>query len=135
MRFTRFARGQKRVVGSVNKTEARYGDLLATRQIAGEVEWYRFEAFKLRLADSTFYTTDFAVMLSTGEFQVHEVKAGRIDKDGKLQMLSEDASRIKIKIASEMYPFRFFWAIERPKKSGGGFEMAQVGKPEEMGRI
>lgn len=130
MRFTRFARGQRpsRVAGKVNKTEARYGEELELRRLAGEIAWYKFEAFKVRLADGTFYTSDYAVMTSDDELQIHEVKAGRIDSAGKLQMISEDASKIKIKIAADLYPFRFIWAVERPKKAGGGFELIGVGE-------
>lgn len=128
VRFTRFVRGigGKRKAGVANSTEVRYGEELELRRLAGEVEWYKFEAFKVRLADGTFYTSDYAVMMADGELQIHEVKAGRIDQSGKLQMLTEDASKIKIKVAADMYPFRFMWAVERPKKAGRGFELISV---------
>jgi hypothetical protein len=82
--------------GAMNQTEARYGALLKLRLMAGEVAWYRFEGIKLRLADSTFYTPDFAVMLADGTMELHEVKG-----------FWEDDARVKIKVAAEMYPFRF----------------------------
>lgn len=97
-------------VGAMNKTEKAYGDLLEQRRVAGEVAWYRFEGVKLRLADNTFYTPDYAVMLAGGEMEMHEVKG-----------YWQDDARAKIKIAAEMYPFRFVAVKVRPKKDGGGW--------------
>lgn len=96
--------------GQMNKTEAEYERELELRQVAGEVEWFRFEGLKLRLADSTFYTPDFAVMLAGGQMECHEVK-------GHWQ----DDARVKIKVAAEQYPFRFIAVRKQAKKDGGGF--------------
>ncbi len=79
--------------------------------MAGDVLWYRFEGLKLRLADNTFYTPDYAVMKSDGLIECHEVKG-----------FWEDAARIKIKVAAEMYPFRFLAIKVKAKKDGGGWE-------------
>ncbi|MND38624.1 hypothetical protein D3C76_47700 [compost metagenome] len=97
-------------VGQMNKTEKAYGDHLEFRKIAGEVAWYKFEGIKLRLADNTFYTPDYAVMLATGEMECHEVKG-----------YWQDDARAKIKIAADMYPFRFVALKAKPKKEGGGW--------------
>lgn len=93
--------------GQMNKTEAAYAAHLELRKIAGEVVWFKFEGLKFRLADSTFYTPDFAVMLASGQLEAHEVKG-----------FWQDDARAKIKIAAEMYPLRFI-AI---KKAGKGWE-------------
>jgi len=82
--------------GAMNKTEAAYASFLEARKSAGEVAWYRFEGVKLRLADNTFYTPDFAVMLASGQIELHEAKG-----------FWTDDARVKIKVAAEMYPFRF----------------------------
>ena len=60
--------------GAMNKTEQAYESLLKLRQQAGEVLWYKFEGLKFRLADNTFYTPDFVVMLASGQMEAHEVK-------------------------------------------------------------
>ena len=125
-RFTRFAKGRTHKPGIANKTELRYGDYLESLRLSGEIEWFRFEGLKLRLAEATFYTPDYAVMTANGTMECHEVKAGMVDKSGKVHAISEDASRIKIKIAAEQYPFEFRMAIERPKKAGGGFQVQAV---------
>jgi hypothetical protein len=82
--------------GQMNRTEFDYERQLHVRQVAGEVVWYRFEGIKLRLADNTFYSPDFAVMLADGQLEMHEVKGHWTDD-----------ARVKIKVAAEMYPFRF----------------------------
>jgi len=98
--------------GRMNETEKRYGDHLELRKQAGDVAWYCFEGIKLRLADNTFYTPDYPVMRSDGHLEIHEVKGHWMD----------DAS-VKIKVAAEMYPFRFIAVKAKPKKDGGGWEM------------
>ncbi|TMN18518.1 DUF1064 domain-containing protein [Pseudoxanthomonas sp. X-1] len=96
--------------GAMNKTEAAYAASLELRKAAGEVAWYRFEGVKLRLADNTFYTPDFAVMLADGRMQMHEVKG-----------FWQDDARAKIKIAAEMYPFDFLAVKATAKRDGGGW--------------
>ena len=98
-------------VGQMNGTEAEYAQTLELRRRAGEIAWYRFEGLKLRLADNTFYTPDFAVMLANGIIECHEVKG-----------FWTDDARVKIKIAAEMYPFEFVAVQKRPKKDGGGWK-------------
>lgn len=100
--------------GTMNKTEAAYAERLEARLRAGEVAWFKFEGVKLRLADSTFYTPDFAVMLADGSMELHEVK-------GHWQ----DDARVKIKVASSLYPFRFLAVRVRPKREGGGWDLEE----------
>jgi hypothetical protein len=96
--------------GQMNKTEAAYAEHLKGLQHAGEVLWFRFEGLKLRLADSTFYTPDFAVLSADGVMECHEVK-------GHWQ----DDARVKVKVAADQYPFRFLAVTARPKREGGGW--------------
>jgi hypothetical protein len=96
----------------MNKTEQAYAALLEQRKQSGEVLWYRFEGVKLRLADATFYTADFAVMAADGVIELHEVKG----------FWSDDA-RVKIKVAAEQYPFRFIAAKSTPRRPGGDWQM------------
>ncbi|TAL90925.1 MAG: DUF1064 domain-containing protein [Candidimonas sp.] len=96
--------------GVMNRTEAAYAQLLEQRKQAGEVLWFKFEGIKLRLADNTFYSADFFVMLASGELEAHEVKGHWLDD-----------ARAKIKIAADMYPFRFIAVKPRAKRDGGGW--------------
>lgn len=96
--------------GAMNKTEAAYEQVIRDAINLGDVLWYRFEGLKLRLADNTFYTPDFAVMLSNGQMECHEVKG-----------FWQDDARVKIKVAAEQYPFRFIAVKPLSKKAGGGW--------------
>ena len=100
--------------GVMNKTEAAYDGYLADLQAKGEILWRKFEGVKLRLADNTFYTGDFFVMGANGQLECHEVKG-----------YWQDDARAKIKIAADMYPFRFIAVKPKPKKDGGGWSMEE----------
>ena len=76
--------------------------------------WFRFEGIKLRLADNTFYTPDFAVMRADGQLECHEVKG-----------FWQDDARVKIKVAADQYPFRFIAVTVRDKKDGGGWNVEE----------
>jgi hypothetical protein len=101
-------------VGAMNKTEQAYAATLAERQRAGEVAWYKFEGIKFRLADNTFYTPDFAVMLESGALEMHEVKG-----------YWQDDARAKIKIAADLFPVRFIAIKAKLKKEGGGWAVEE----------
>lgn len=100
--------------GQLNKTEEAYRQNLELRKAAGEVAWYRFEGIKLRLADNTFYTPDFAVMLADGAMELHEVKG-----------YWQDDARAKTKIAADQYPFRIIAVTAKSKKAGGGWAVEE----------
>lgn len=100
--------------GKMNQTEAAYAEHLRALQHAGEILWFRFEGIKLRLADNTFYTPDFAVLAADGVMELHEVKG-----------FWQDDARAKIKIAADQYPFRLIAVRVRPKKDGGGWAVEE----------
>lgn len=100
----------------MNATEQKYADVLEYKRRAGEIAWWAFEPIKLRLADNTFYTPDFLVMLPGGELECHEVKATWLIK-GKPMAAWRDDARVKIKVAAESFPFRFI--AVNPTKDGG----------------
>lgn len=108
-----FALGRLKT-GQMNKTEQSYADRLKLLQHAGEIAWFKFEGVKLRLADNTFYSPDFAVMLASGVMEMHEVKG-----------FWQDDARAKIKIAADLYPFRFIAVKVKPKKEGGGWAVEE----------
>ena len=66
-----FALGRMKA-GKMNKTEAAYDKVLKGLLQIGQIQWYRFEGIKLRLADATFYSPDFAVMDEDGVIEVGE---------------------------------------------------------------
>jgi len=128
MRHVRFAKGRKSVRGQMNKTEQRYQELLALRKLAGEIQDFWYEPVRLRLAaDNAFYAPDFGVFAADDSYELHEIKAGRLNESGKLVAIEEEAARVRRKVAAEKHPFRFVLAVERPKKAGGGFELIPMG--------
>jgi len=96
----------------MNKTEAAYADHLEGLKRCGLVLWWKFEGLKFRLADNTFYTPDFAVMLDNGQLEAHEVKG-----------FWQDDARAKIKIAADLYPLQFIAVKAKAKKHGGGWQI------------
>lgn len=108
-----FALGRLKT-GAMNKTEAAYAAHLDLLKHAGEIAWHRFEGLKFRLADNTFYTPDFAVMRAGGQMECHEVKG-----------FWQDDARAKIKIAADLYPFRFIAIKAKTKKDGGGWAVEE----------
>ena len=108
-----FAAGRLKA-GQMNKTEQAYAAHLGQLQAVGGILWHKFEGVKLRLADNTFYSPDFAVMQPDGHLEMHEVKG-----------FWQDDARVKIKVAADMYPFKFVALKPRAKKNGGGWEIEE----------
>jgi len=96
--------------GKMNQTEAAYSRKLELMKAAGDIAWYSFEGLKFRLADNTFYTPDFPVMCADGVMEIHEVKG-----------FWTDDARVKIKLAAELFPFRFV-AVKKGKGGQWAYE-------------
>lgn len=111
--FLALGRKPKADTPKMNKTEAEWCRGLEARKLAGEVAWFGYEAIKVRLADSTFYTPDFLVMLANGELELHEVKGAFVMDD----------ARLKFKVVAEHFPARLVWA----QKIKGGAWKVEVG--------
>lgn len=105
--ISRFRAYGRQRPGQMNKTEARYALELEARKRLGEILWYRYEGIKLKLADKTFLTPDFFVLMADGQLEIHEVKG-----------YMEDDANVKIKVCAELYPFLF--KVIRVAKGGGG---------------
>jgi len=97
--------------GQMNQTEAAYAEHLKNLLHSGKILWFKFEGVKLRLADNTFYTPDFAVINADNQFEMHEVKG-----------FWQDDAKVKIKVAADMYPMKFIAIKKQAKKNGGGWE-------------
>lgn len=96
----------------MNRLESAYAQHLALRQKAGDVEWFVYEGIKLRLAEKTFLTVDFFLMLATGDLEAHEVKGSHL----------EDDAAVKLKVASALYPFRFVLV----RAAGGSWDLKEI---------
>ncbi len=92
----------------MNKWEALFAQRLEIEKRERKVIEWKFEAVKLRLADRTFYTPDFMVVLADLRLAFYEVKGH----------LRDDAA-VKFKVAAETFP-QFTWTMFRYK--GGTWE-------------
>lgn len=88
----------------------------------GEVQKFGVQDHKLRLADLTYYTPDFSVLLADGQLEFHETK-------GSWKAPHQDDSRVKIKVAAETFPQYKFVAYEIQ----GGKNSLKVTKREVFG--
>lgn len=77
----------------------------------GAIRGFDSQSQRLRLADKTWYLADFVVYYNDGTIEFREVK-------GSWKMPHQDDSRVKIKVAAEMFPFYLFSAWV-PKRGGG----------------
>ncbi len=97
----------------MNKTETAYALVLEAQRMAGELAWWRFQEYKLRLADQTYYTPDFAIGGIGGEIGFDEVKG-----------FWRDDARVKFKVAANQFPWHQFRAVQKAtKREGGGWKI------------
>jgi hypothetical protein len=87
-----------------SNTEAGYASYLHVQMLGGDIQLYRYEPFRLHLAERTTLTPDFLVVMKDGSLQIHEVKG----------WAREDAM-VKLKIAARLYPWWKFVLVKRVK--------------------
>ncbi len=102
--------------GGMNKTEARFkAECLDGVDGIWDVH---YASVKLRLADRTWYTPDFLVHRLGSGLEFYEVK-------GSWKAPHQEDSRVKLKVAAELYPqFQFFAAV--PNKETGGWDIEEI---------
>lgn len=110
MHINKFARARstrrQHVSGKMNGMEQQYRYNHERRKQIGEVLEFRFEPLKIRLADNTYYTIDFMLVMADMTIELHEVKG-----------FWEDDARVKIKCAAEALPYFKFIAVTIDKKT------------------
>jgi hypothetical protein len=111
----------RRVAGVMNKTEAAFARHLEYLRNVGEVLWFAYEPFSLRLARRTRYTPDFVVVLADGTTVLREVKG----RKGETYYCRE-TSKVKVKLAGELFgwPIAIVWPLK-----GGGWGSEDFGRP------
>jgi hypothetical protein len=82
-----------------SEAERIYADCLTSRQRAGEIRSWRYEAIKLQLGDRVTYKPDFLVDMWDGSMELHEVKGRH----------TWEQARVKLRTAANQFPgFRFY---------------------------
>ena len=110
----KFAKWKRREPGVENKYEAAWREHVEKNIRQGGIF---YEPIKFRLADRTYYTPDYIMLAEDQTIEAHEVK-------GSWLAPGQDDSRVKIKVAADLYPWIKFVAIcAKPvaKKNGGGW--------------
>ena len=95
----------------MNGLEGSYADHLELRKLTGEIKDWKFEPFKLKLADKTYFAVDFTLVMLDGLIECHETKGHW-----------EDDARVKIKVAARMFPEFKFVGVCWDKREGWKFE-------------
>lgn len=125
MKFNRFAKHKRRAPGERNKVEADYEAHLDLLHRSGEIDGFRFEGIKLKLADNTHFTPDFIVYAADGVVELHDTKGTTKKKRADGSKVSgpwiEEDAKLKLKIVAEQFPFRVFAVF----KTATGWEKQQ----------
>ena len=106
----------------MNGVERAFARDLEVKKRAGAILWWEYEAVKVRIGDSCFYTPDFAVVNAQGELELWEVKVMWRTRAGGERPGFRDDAKVKLRSASARFPARFFGAYAR---KGGGFQVEE----------
>jgi hypothetical protein len=98
--------------GEMNKLERKYSYYLEGLLKAGEIQWYEYELFQLRLAPRTSITIDFLVKEKDGALNLKDTKGGFIRED----------AMVKLKWAAGRLRGKYGVAIVRENAAKTGFE-------------
>lgn len=112
--WTKRGTGKRKARGVMNATEKAYAQLLQVRLLAGEIEWWAYEAWTFVLGPACRYTPDFAVMLADGSLECHEVKG-----------FMSDAARVKTRTFVELFPLPLF-IVKKVSKAKGSWQIKPV---------
>jgi hypothetical protein len=106
------ARTQRHKQGEMNGMELEFHQMLELRRLAGEFTHVYFEQITLKLAPDLRYTPDFAVYDAQGLLSFYETKG-----------FFRDDSRVKIKMAAEIFPMHSFYLA---RKVRGAWDYTEV---------
>lgn len=81
----------------MNKWEHQFSQTLEYRKTVGELVWWAFEPFRIRLAEDCWYRPDFVTVDAKGKTEIYEVKG-----------FMREAARLRLKVACEKLPYPFY---------------------------
>lgn len=108
------AEAQDKYAG-MNGLEKAYAMVLESRLQAGDILAWAYERVTLKIGNDCRYTPDFCVVANDRIVEMHETKG-----------FFRDDSKVKIKVAADLFPFRFFLVQRLPKKKGGGWQIQRI---------
>ena len=95
-------------MNKMNRIENEQSLLLEREKRLGNIQDWRFEPMKIRLADNCTYLPDFMIVHNLGSIEFMEIKGPHIRED----------ALIKYKVAVELYPM-FLWSMWQKTKEKG----------------
>lgn len=117
------ARGHRPRDRYKSKLERKHAANLGLRKAAGEILDWKYEPIRIRLADNTFYTIDFLLLMADETIEAHEVKGWHPNiRD----------SRTRWKMAAEVLPW-FRWRFITQPRGGGRWEIETYGESRGSG--
>jgi hypothetical protein len=90
----------------MNKTETAHAADLELRKRIGEIQDYRWQPLRLKLAPDCTYEPDFLVLMADSSIEFHEVKGGFITDDGM----------VKVRVAAQLFPWFTFRLFQYDRK-------------------
>ena len=99
----------------LNELERAFTLVLRERLLTGEIKRWDIHPEKLRLADDTYYIPDFRVVTADNTIEFYETKG-----------FMRQHSAVKLKVAAELHPYRFFLVYRKRVKDGGGWDITEV---------
>ncbi len=119
-RFDILSKGLVRTRGKMNSAESKYAAMLDGLVAVGDVAWWRFEPFSLRLTECQHgqparYTPDFLVLMPDGVTFLDDLKNSK--------GFDDPASLVRIKVAADQYSL---WRFRIVRPSGGAYEVKEI---------
>jgi len=105
--------------GTMNKIESRCAQYLDLMKKMGDLKEWFFEKVTLKIGPDCRLTVDFMLVMTSGEIKFWEVKHIR-----RGTMHSEDDSKVKMRVAAGMFPWRFYWVV--PMANGSWEEIPVI---------
>lgn len=87
-----------------SKLERDYAQHLRLMEHDGTIRSWMYHPMRLRLADGTYYTPDFLVVMPDGGVEMHETK-------GHMR----EAARVRLNVAAEKFRFFVFRLVKRDR--------------------
>lgn len=95
----------------MNKWEESFARTLEWQRSIGQIAWWGFEPFRIRLADGCFFRPDFVTVDLQGKTAIYEVKGH-----------FREAARVRLRVAAEKLPYPFYIV----KKSKGQLQVTPL---------
>lgn len=103
----------------MNGTERAYDSFLRTQYAAGEILWWAFEPFVIRLGPDCHFKPDFLVLYADSHLELHDTKGTQKREDGSKAYYSRDTGTIKARVTAMHFPIPIYFLFSTGDGSWG----------------